>query len=319
MIESVALFVRILASFSPAIAFMILLGFMQRLAERPHAYLAATAICLSVNVALNYFFVGVLGAGIAGSALATGLSYASGLLVVAPGLFKGGSPSWTRGGAFTGMCLKSILSNGSSEGVNYAATALILTLFNHAFMAEVGPQGVAAFAAVNYIGTFATTIMFGIADGIGSIVSCNYGAGKMERVRATLHVAEMIDLAVGCSVCALFMLKGAELASLFIKSDPTSMSMAAHGAAIYGIAFLFNGFNIVRSGYLTSIGNAAASAAVAAGRGIAFIVIGMLVLPQLFGLDGVWMTLPFAEAMTALICLACVAGRTLAKDLWRRT
>lgn len=62
-----------------------------------------------------------------------------------------------------------------------------------------------------------------------------------------------------------------------------------------------NGFNIVNSGYFTAIGNARSSVIVAASRGLLFIIIGIVMLPMIFGVSGVWMSVPFAEVCTFFI------------------
>ena len=72
--------------------------------------------------------------------------------------------------------------NGSSEGVNYAATALTVFLMNRSFMAYAGEDGVAAFTIINYVGNFVTLLMFGMSDGISPILSNNYGAGNRQRI-----------------------------------------------------------------------------------------------------------------------------------------
>lgn len=68
---------------------------------------------------------------------------------------------------------------------------------------------------------------------------------------------------------------------MFINNDSLIVEMAAYGAKIYAISFLFSGYNIIRSGYHTSLGNALTSALIAASRGIIFVIAGMALLPRL--------------------------------------
>lgn len=206
------------------------------------------------------------------------------------------------GGRFQGKILRSVTANGSSEGVNYLATALILFLFNQAFMSASGADGVAAFTVINYIGNFTTIVMFGISDGISSIISCNFGARKTDRVRQTMRAAVVINFLLGASVLVALIFFSAGFVELFASHNPSVMEMAVQGAQIYGTSFLFNGYNIVQSGYHTSVGNALASALIAASRGIVLIAIGVAVLPGLLGQNGIWAVLPFAELMTVFCC-----------------
>jgi len=226
-------YIRILAWFAPAISVMLLCGFMCRLIEKPMLYLAATVCGQLCNILLNTVFIWKLRWGVPGAALATGLSYFVGLLIVVRPFISRGTVVIFFEGRFRGKILASVICNGSSEGINYLATALIL--FNRAFMSASEPDSVAAFTVINYIGNFTTIVMFGISDGIGSIVSCNFGAGKMERVRQTVRVAVIINLLLGIGVLAAMIFFSEKLVGLFASHNPCVMAMAVHGAKIYGI------------------------------------------------------------------------------------
>ncbi|MDE6565724.1 MAG: MATE family efflux transporter, partial [Clostridia bacterium] len=78
-----------------------------------------------------------------------------------------------------------VIANGSSEAVICGSNAISVFLFNSALLNIAGESGVAAFTIINYISTFGTLAMFGISDGINAIISYNYGANKMKRVRNT--------------------------------------------------------------------------------------------------------------------------------------
>ena len=205
-------------------------------------------------------------------------------------------------------CAREILMaafNGSSEGVTYAANALTVFLLNRSFMNFAGAGGVAAFTVISYAGNFVTLIMFGMSDGISPILSNNYGAGQKHRIQSTLRIALAANFLIGVLLFIIFNLFGENLIRIFVDNaeDASIIQMAADGAKIYGICFLANGFNIVQSGYHTALGNAVASITIAASRGIVFIVIGIALFSALWGINGVWFTLPFAELMTVLCCL----------------
>ena len=70
-------------------------------------------------------------------------------------------------------------------------------LFNTAFMGFAGESGVAAFTVINYAGNFVVLVMFGVSDGISTLVSYNYGAKLLLRVKKTLRAALMINFCIG--------------------------------------------------------------------------------------------------------------------------
>lgn len=305
LLNNAGQYIRTLALFVPIISFKILFGFTGRLIERPQLYLAGTVSTIFSNIILDFLAVKVLGLGVTGAAAATGLAYLAGLCVTCRPLLFRNTVLNVHDGSFRPRLILKAAFNGSSEGVTYAANALTVFLLNRAFMGFAGAGGVAAFTVISYVGNFVTLLMFGMSDGISPILSNNYGAGNLGRIRRTLAAALAANLAMGIFLFALFFLFGERLIRLFVNGpgDAPVIAMAVQGAKIYGLCFLANGFNILQSGFHTALGDALSSIAIAASRGIVFIIIGLALFSSLWGINGVWFTLPFAEFMTVFCCL----------------
>ena len=306
--DDAARYIRVLACFAPVIAFKIFFGFSGRLVGRPRLYLAGTVTTLVSNVLLDWIAVGLLGLGVTGAVTATGLAYLAGMLVVAPPLFSRDTPLNVLEGSFRGREIFRAACNGASEGVTYAAAALTVFLINRAFMAWAGEDGVAAFTIINYAGNFVTLLMFGMSDGISPILSSNYGAGRLDRIHKTRAAALAGNFCIGLGLFLLFWFWGRALIGLFFTAGDSPRSaqvidLAVRGARIYGLSFLASGFNIVQSGYHTALGDAVSSVLIAASRGLVMIPVGLVLFSALFGMDGVWMAPPFAEAVTVCVCL----------------
>lgn len=316
LLENSCRYIRALAVFVPAISFKILFGFSGRLIGRPQLYLAGTVTTISSNIFLDYLAVGVLGLGTAGAAGATGLAYLAGLLVVVRPLLRRETVLNLWDGVFRPREILYAAFNGSSEGVTYAATAVTVFLLNRSFMEAAGEGGVAAFTIISYVGNFVTLLMFGMSDGISPIISNNYGAGNWERIRKTLKAALISNFILGAVLFTVFCLWGRGLISLFLDSaaDGEVIAMAAAGARIYGLCFLASGFNIVQSGYYTALGDAVSSILIAASRGIVFVALGLVLFPGVFGLNGVWFSLPFGEFATAAVCGLLYLGK---RKIWK--
>ena len=312
LLDETALYIRTVAVFIPAICFMMHFGFTARLLEKPHLYLIATLCCVSCNVIMDYLAVKVLGLGVVGAAAATGLSYLSGLLVVVRPFLSRKSIVNLFEGTFHWDILRSSAFNGSSEGITSISAALTMYLFNTAFMGFAGESGVAAFTVINYAGNFVVLVMFGVSDGISTLVSYNYGAKLLLRVKKTLRAALMINFCIGLLIFTVLHLFSRQMVGIFVSDNEFVTAMAVQGAALYSFCFLMNGFNIVQSGYYTSMGDALASVIISASRGFVFISTGIFLLPQFLGINGVWLTPPFAELMTVLVCL--IIGRVRSAD-----
>lgn len=303
LLTDTAHYIRVLAIFIPAISFMVLFGFTARLLGKPQLYLIATIVCLFCNIAMDFIAIKILHLGAMGAALATGFSYVAGLMVTIRPLLEKKNVVNVYRGKFQISLLRHTVLNGSSEGVTSLATAVTVWLFNTALMAYAGEGGVAAFTVINYISNFVILVMFGVADGIGTMVSYNYGAGHLDRVRKILRTALLLNFISGVLIFMVLNIFSQPLIGMFITDQPDITQMAVQGAHLYSFAFLLNGFNIVQSGYQTALGNAANSALIAGSRGLIFIFIGMTLLPKIFEISGVWLTVPFAEIFTVIICM----------------
>ncbi len=303
LIKDVSLYIKTISIFTIPMALMFLFGFSNRIIEKPELYFKGMVLSLFANITLNYVLIAKLGLGMVGAATATGLSYSSAFLIVVWPMVNKKNIINIFSGKFDKTCIYPVLYNGSSEGINSIATATSAYLFNMAFMKIAGEGGVAAFTAINYVAQFGTFLMFGISDGIGPIVSYNYGSKLNDRVEKILKLSYKVGLVVGIIIFATLFFFGKNLVMIFIKNNPDILSLATNGAKIYAFAFFMNGFNIINSGYFTAIGRAKESVIVAASRGLIFIVIGIVVLPMIFSINGVWMSVPFAEFCTAIICV----------------
>lgn len=298
---STAKYIQITALFASPMALLFYFGFLNRLIGKPELYFKGSLVGLLGNITLNYLFIVKLDLGISGAALATAGAYSMGLLVVVGPILSNKYNLAIRKGSFNISCIQPVLYNGASEGVNSISIATIAYLFNMALMKEAGPNGVAAFTAVNYIGMLGTMVLFGISDGIGPIVSYNYGHDRHDRVKKILSIAHVITFIIGTGLFILLFFFGATITSMFLKGDIELIAMASSGGKLYSLAFFLMGYNIVNSGFFTFIGKGLESVLVAASRGIVFVSIGITVLPMILGINGVWLCVAFAELMAAII------------------
>lgn len=301
LLEGVSMYTKTIAIFAPIMSLMFLFGFINRVVGKPELYLRGMILSVIVNISLDFILIKQLRLGIMGAAFATGIAFVAAFFIVAHPMLNKNNIVNVFSGKFDKSVIIPMAYNGSSEGVISIATATTAYLFNMTFMRIAGEAGVAAFTTINYISQFGTLIMFGISDGIGPILSYNYGCKKDDRVNDTLKLASKVNLVVGVVLFLILFLFGQQLVSLFASGNETILNLAVSGSRVYAFAFLLSGFNIINSGYFTAIGDARASIIIAASRGMIFIIIGINILPMIIGTKGVWFTVPFAEMMTFII------------------
>lgn len=285
---------------SPFIGYMFFSDCMIKISGHPRFALCIMTSTIIINTLLNLFFVLVCGMGTFGVGLATGIAFT---LAVIPGffiLFNKRNELAFQKGRFTPRLLGEMLYNGSSEGLAEFSAGISLILFNYTLMEYAGPDGVAAFSVINYVFYLGLTVFIGVSDGIVPIISYNYGAGRFDRLKQVVFLTLKINLAIGLLIFLFVTFQGGFIISLFLN-DPAVVRIAENGAAIYVMAFLLSGINILFSGVYTAIANAKYSLVISSLRGLVFIVAGLMVLPVFCGINGVWLTVPLAELGTCLV------------------
>lgn len=301
LLLDVSIYIKTLSLCVVPMSLAFLFGFSDRLIERPDLYFKGMVLSLFTNIILNFILIKVFALGIMGAALATGLSYSSVFLIVIRPLLNKKNTISIFSGKFNKSTIIPVIYNGSSEALSSLAAAISAYLFNMAFIRFAGEAGVTAFSSIGYVSQFGSLLIFGIGDGISSIISYNYGAKNFERVKSIYTLSLKIAGVIGVATFTCLFFFSEPLVKIFVSSNSEAINLAVSGSKFYACAFLISGFTTLSSSYFTAIGYAKESVIIALSRGLVFIVVGILLLPNIFGITGVWLTIPFAESLTLII------------------
>ncbi len=250
-----------------------------------------------LNMVLDYVFIAILGMGIGGAAIATGLGYS---VTAAAGLFVFSNKKSLlhfKKPVLRFKVLANTATNGCSEMATALVTGIITMMFNWTMLHYVGEDGVAAVTIIMYVLMFASSLYTGYSYGVAPMISYYYGkqdSVKLKKVTGTsLKVIAVISVV---TVAASFIMTK-PLVSVFARPDNPVYGLAVTGNRICTIALFFIGFNIFASGMFTALSNGIVSAILAFSRSFVFMLITMLVLPAVLGVNGIWMATPAAELM----------------------
>lgn len=292
-------YIRALVPFFPLLCAMFFGDYIIKAMGHPLYATSVMGMTVVLNIVLDLVFVAVLGWGVMGAGLATGIAFTMGACFNVPRLFSRHEVVAVQRGRYNRRLVWNAFYNGSSEGMSELSVAITVFLFNITMMRYLGESGVAAFTAINYILFIGTTVFLGISDGIIPIIGYNYGARKQERIKSILKLAARTNSLIGIGLFLLLLLFGEQVIGLFFKDHGSeAFEIASRGVSIYCFAFLLCGLNILASSYFTAIGNAKISIIISALRGLVFVGIGILVLPAVFGIDAIWYDVPIAEICT---------------------
>lgn len=292
-------YIRAIVPFFPFLCAMFFGDYIIKAMGHPVYATTVMGSTVILNILLNLLFIVGLGWGVKGAGLATGIAFTIGAFFNVPRLFSHNEVVAVQRGRYKSRLVWNAFYNGSSEGMAELSVAVTVFLFNITMMKHLGESGVAAFTAINYVLFIGTTIFLGVSDGIIPIIGYNFGAGKKERIKSVLKLAAKTNMLIGVTLFLTMFLFGRQILGLFFNElGSKAVEIAAKGLSIYCFAFLLIGLNILASSYFTAIGNAKISIIISALRGLVFVVIGILVLPAVFGIDAIWFDVPIAEICT---------------------
>lgn len=274
-------------------------------AERPKLGLWLTVAAGLTNMLGDWLLVGVLPWGVAGAALATvASSFVGGVVPLIYFLLPNKTPLRLTRAKLEGRILAQTCSNGSSEMMSNLSTSFVSMLYNFQLMRLIGEDGVAAFGVIMYVNFIFIGVFMGYSIGAGPIVSFHYGAGNQGELQSLLRKSLLLMLAGCAGLTAAAVLLAGPLSRIFVGYDPDLLALTTRGFRLYALSFLAMGFNIFGSAFFTALGSGVLSALIAFLRTLLFQAGAIFILPLFLELDGIWLAVTAAEALTLFITAA---------------
>lgn len=293
---------RIVIGFSAA--FMLQNVFQSFLiaAEKPKLGLITILAAGCTNMALDALFVGVFKWGVAGAAVATGISECVGGFIPLI-YFIMPNKSLLRV-VKTKLDIKAILQacgNGSSELMSNISSSVVGMLYNIQLGRLAGENGIAAYGVLMYVQFVFIAIFIGYSIGVAPIIGYNYGAQNYAELKSMRKKSMLIMGVLGVILSAVAFCFAKPLAKIFVSYDAELLDLTVHAFKIYAIHFLLCGFNIFASSFFTALNNGGVSAAISFLRTLVFQSAAVIIMPIMFGVNGIWWAVVVAEVCAFII------------------
>ena len=267
-----------------------------------------------LNTVLDPIFIYTLNLGVAGAAIATAISQMVSTLVYLIYVFRKKS-------AFS-FCIKQfvptkeimteILKIGIPTLTFQILTSLSIALINRAAN-SYGDAVIAGMGAVTRITSMGTLIVFGFLKGFQPIAGFSYGAKKFNRLREAIKISTLWSTIFCVVVGFLVAIFSKQIISQFTTGNEEMILVGQKSLIANGFSFFLFGFYTVYSSLFLALGKGAAGFFLGACRqGICFIPI-ILLLPTVWGINGIMYAQPIADILSAAITL-CIAVK-LHKEL----
>ena len=302
IIDDCVLYGRILMGFNTAYMLQNVFQSFLITAEKPKLGLAATIAAGVTNMALDALFIAGFGWGVAGAAVATGLSQCvGGLFPLLYFLRPNNSLLRLRPAKLQLRPILQSCGNGASEVVSSVTSSIIGMVYNFQLLRFAGKDGVAAYGVLMYTEFIFVAVFIGYAIGSAPVIGYHYGAENTGELKSLLRKSVTLNLGSGIVMLGIAQALATTLAHLFVGYDPALFSMTVHGFRIFTVAFVLLGLNIFFSSFFTALNNGFVSAAISFLRTFVFKLSAVLVLPLLLKLDGIWWATVVAEVFAFLI------------------
>lgn len=270
-------------------------------AEKPKLGLVATVAAGVTNMTLDFLFVGVLPFGVAGAAIATGISQCVGAAIPLFYFMRKNSTLRLVATKLKARMILAACGNGSSELMSNISSSIVSMLYNFQLLKYIGEDGVSAYGVLMYVQFIFVAIFIGYAIGCAPIISFHYGAGNRDELKNLLKISVRLMAGGGVVLTALALLLARPLAAVFVGYDAALFDLTCHAFKLFSFAFLFAGFNIFASSFFTALNNGGVSAAISFLRTLVFQSASVILLPLLFDVDGIWYAITAAEVFATLI------------------
>lgn len=284
---------------------------VMRASGYPKKAMLSTLLTVGVNICLAPLFIFVFHWGIRGAALATAVAQFVGFCWVMLHFTNNNHFLHFQKGYFKldKRIVTDILSIGLSPFLMNLCASLVTLVINKSLVGYGGDLYIGAYGIVGSVAMLFIMIVLGLNLGMQPIAGYNYGAKQYSRVISVYKRALLVGTGITTvGFLAAYLFPNA-IVSIF-TSDPELLSISKRALQIIFFCFPIVGFQVVTTNFFQSIGKAKLAIFLSLSRQLIFLLPALLILPSLFGVEGVWMALPTGDAIASLLTLLVI--------LWQR-
>lgn len=273
-----------------------------RAASKPRQAMYATMFTVACNILLDIIFIWWWHWGIRGAAFATIISQILALLWQLKLFSNQKELLHLKRGIYRlkANLVKNIIGIGISPFLMNVCACIIVIFMNNQFVKYGGDMAVGAYGISNGIATVFVMFVMGINQGMQPIAGYNYGAQRMDRVLQVLKQSVLYATAIMTIGWLVAMFLSYYCARMF-TSDPRLIELAIPAIRINMLVFPIIGYQMVVTNFFQCIGKVKISIFLSLSRQLLLLLPLLAVLPQFWGVKGVWYALPASDLSAAVI------------------
>lgn len=279
------------------------LGVFVRNDNNPRLAMAGMLTGNGINILLDYIFIFIFKMGMAGAALATSSSQIAGFLILMLHFVLKKNHIHFSLREMKRTYVFRIIKNGVPSLLGELSPGVVIFVFNIVIGRISGDTGISAYSIMANIMLVVISVFNGFAQGIQPIISTNYGADNSVKIKETMRYVVFIAAVFSAALFLGQTLFSGELTSIFTRDSGTLRDLSVRALTIGAFAYLFLGINMVEISKFQSKEKTRISTGLSLLKGFIFVLTNLAVLPKMFSLDGVWLSIPLAEFFTFILIL----------------
>ena len=273
-----------------------------RAAGKPRHAMYATLFTVACNIVLVITFVWLFRWGIRGAAMATITSQTLALcwqlwifsdkeeiIHLKSGIYK-----------LKAVLVRNIIAIGISPFLMNVAACIIVIFMNNQLVRYGGDMDVASYSISNSIAMMFVMFVMGVNQGMQPIAGYNYGAENYDRLMKVLNISMMAATAIMLTGWLIAMFLPYYCARIF-TTDQTLIELSIFAIRVNMLVFPVIGFQMVITNFFQCIGKGQTAIFLSLSRQLLLLLPLLVVLPLIWGIDGVWAALPASDATAALM------------------
>ena len=273
-----------------------------RAAGKPKHAMSATIFTVVLNTLLDPLFIYTFGLGIKGAAYATVLAQSLALIWQLYTCSRPKELLHFKRGTFRlqSSIIRNIIAIGLSPFSMNVCACIVVILINNSMVHYGSDLAVGAYGIANKVAFIFVMINMGVNQGMQPIAGYNYGAMRYDRLMKVVKYSIIAATAIMTTGFIIAMTIPGTCARLF-TTDPTLVDLSAKGIRYIMVAFPVVGYQMVVSNFFQSIGKAKISIVLSLSRQLLILLPLLLVLPTMFGINGVWVSMPVSDTLSAFM------------------
>lgn len=276
--------------------------------EKPKFGLVISIIAGCTNMILDFLLIYVFKFEVAGAAIATVISQFVGAIIpLSYFTFNKNSKLKLGKANLDFKVIGKSCGNGSSEMVSNISMSLVNILFNLQLMKFIGSNGVSAYGVIMYVGFLFSGTYLGYSVGSAPIISYHYGAKNRRELKSLFKKSLKLLGLVSAIMTILAQIFAKPLASIFVGYDKELLDITISALRLYSLSYLVSWFNIFASSFFTALNDGFTSALISFLRTLVFQILNILLLPRIFGVNGIWLSVLVAELFSLIVSIICLS------------